>query len=300
MAQITQPPHRYSIGAAVLEAPPLSPGLYVTATPIGNLGDVTLRALETLSAAHLILCEDTRVTAKLLNRYGIRNSLSPYHDHNAAKVRPQLLARMADGQALALVSDAGSPLLSDPGYKLVQGAVEAGIAVTAIPGASAVLDALTLSALPPDRFMFCGFLPPRSGARRHFLDEVKSIEATLVMFDTTTRLADSLEDIAAVLGDREVAVGRELTKLHEEVIRGRVAEVRAALSERQSLKGEITLVIGPPGVEAKAAPQRMIDTALREAVASMPASRAASEIAKRFGLSKQEIYARLLELKEGD
>jgi 16S rRNA (cytidine1402-2'-O)-methyltransferase len=300
MAQITQPPHRYSIGAAVFEAPPLSPGLYVTATPIGNLGDITLRALETLSAAHLILCEDTRVTAKLLNRYGIRNSLSPYHDHNAAKVRPGFVARMGDGQALALVSDAGSPLLSDPGYKLVQAAVEAGIAVTAIPGASAVLGALTLSALPPDRFMFCGFLPTRSMARRHFLEELKTIDATLVMFDTATRLTGSLEDIAAVLGPRDVAVGREMTKLHEEVIRGPAIEVRTVLLQRQSLKGEITLVIGPPGIEAKATPQGMVDTALREAVATLPASRAAAEIAKRFGLSKQEAYARLLELKEAE
>lgn len=300
MAQSNQPPHRYSIGAAVFEAPPLAPGLYVTATPIGHLGDITLRALETLSAAHLILCEDTRVTAKLLNRYGIRNSLSPYHDHNAAKVRPQLLARMADGHALALVSDAGSPLLSDPGYKLVQAAVEAGLAVTAIPGASAVVDALTLSALPPDRFMFCGFLPTRSGARRHFLEEFKGIEATLIMFDTANRVCGSLEDITAVLGARDVAVGRELTKLHEEVIRGTVLEVRDALLARQSLRGEITLVIGPPGAAALATPQGMVDSALLEALQSMPASRAAADIARRFGLSKQEAYARLLELKKGD
>lgn len=300
MAQITQPPHRYSIGAAVFEAAPLSPGLYVTATPIGNLGDISLRALETLSAAHLILCEDTRVTAKLLNRYGIRSSLSPYHDHNAAKVRPGLVARMGDGQALALVSDAGSPLLSDPGYKLVQAAIEAGILVTAIPGASAVLGALTLSALPPDRFMFCGFLPTRSGARRHFLEDVKTVDATLVMFDTAGRLPESLEDIATVLGDRDVAVGRELTKLHEEVIRGPASRVRANIQERPSLKGEITLVIGPPAASALAAPQGMVDSALREALATMPASRAAAEIAKRFGLSKQEAYARLLELKEAD
>ncbi|MBL8908777.1 MAG: 16S rRNA (cytidine(1402)-2'-O)-methyltransferase [Rhizobiales bacterium] len=299
MVQITEPPHRYSIGAAVFEAPPLGPGLYVTATPIGNLGDITLRALETLSAADLILCEDTRVTAKLLNRYGIRNSLSPYHDHNAAKVRPAVLARMADGQALALVSDAGSPLLSDPGYKLVQAAVEAGIAVTAIPGASAVLDALTLSALPPDRFMFCGFLPARSGARRHFLEDLKGVHATLVMFDTAGRLAESLEDIAAILGDRDVAVGRELTKLHEQVIRGPAREVRDELLARQSLKGEITLVIAPPVADAIPAPQAMVDSALRKALETMPASRAAAEIAKRFGLSKQETYARLLELKEG-
>jgi 16S rRNA (cytidine1402-2'-O)-methyltransferase len=206
---------------------------------------------------------------------------------------------MADGQALALVSDAGSPLLSDPGYKLVQAAVEAGFAVTAIPGASAVLDALTLSALPPDRFMFCGFLPPRGGARRHFLEEVKGVAATLVMFDTAGRVTDSLEDIAAVLGARDVAVGRELTKLHEEVIRGPASEVRDALLSRPSLKGEITLVIGPPGEGNLTAPQGMVDTALREALAKMPASRAAAEVAKRFGLSKQEAYARLLELKEG-
>ena len=300
MAQSNQPPHRYSIGAAVFEAPPLAPGLYVTATPIGHLGDITLRALETLSAAHLILCEDTRVTAKLLNRYGIRNSLSPYHDHNAAKVRPTLLARMADGQALALVSDAGTPLLSDPGYKLVQASVEAGLAVTAIPGASAVVDALTLSALPPDRFMFCGFLPTRSGARRHFLEEFKGIGTTLIMFDTANRVCDSLEDIAAVLGARDIAVGRELTKLHEEVIRGTVLEVRDALLARESLRGEITLVIGPPDAAALATPQGMVDTALREALETMPASRAAADIARRFGLSKQEAYARLLELKKGD
>ena len=182
------------------------------------------------------------------------------------KCGPQLLARMAEGQALALVSDAGSPLLSDPGYKLVQAAVEAGIAVTAIPGASAVLDALTLSALPPDRFMFCGFLPNRSGARRHFLEELKTIEATLVMFDTASRGDRQPRDIAAVLGERDVAVGRELTKLHEEVIRGTAAEVREKLAARASIKGEITLVIGPPGAAASTTPQAMVDNALREAL----------------------------------
>lgn len=290
--------HRYSIGASNFEAPPLAAGLYVTATPIGNLGDITLRALETLAAASLILCEDTRVTAKLLSRYGIRNSLTPYHDHNAAKVRPGFLARIGKGEALALVSDAGSPLLSDPGYKLVQAAVEQHYTVTVIPGASAVLSALMLSALPPDRFMFCGFLPPKSGARRSFLDELKAIPATLIVFETTTRLADSLADIAAVLGDRQVAVARELTKLHEEVIRGPALALRDELMTRESLKGEITLVIAPPDAAALAVPQTMVDTALLEAAATMPAARAAGEIAKRFGLSKREAYARLLGLKE--
>jgi 16S rRNA (cytidine1402-2'-O)-methyltransferase len=291
-------PNRYSIGASNFEAPALAPGLYVTATPIGNLGDITLRALETLAAASLILCEDTRVTAKLLSRYGIRNSLAPYHDHNAAKVRPGLLARIGKGEALALVSDAGSPLLSDPGYKLVQAAIADGLPVTVIPGASAALSALTLSALPPDRFMFCGFLPTKPGARRNFLEELKAISATLVMYETAPRIADSLADIAAVLGDRQVAVARELTKLHEEVIRGGALAVHDDLAARESLKGEITLVVAPPDAAALAAPQAMVDTALLEAAATMSASGAAAEIAKRFGLSKKEAYARLLGLKE--
>jgi len=298
MATSHHPPYRYSIGASVFEAPTLAAGLYVTATPIGNLGDITLRALETLSAASLILCEDTRVTAKLLTRYGIRNSLAPYHDHNAAKVRPGLLARMAEGQALALVSDAGSPLLSDPGYKLVQAAIEAGLAVTAIPGASAVLGALTLSALPPDRFMFCGFLPAKQAARRTFLEDLKAMPATLIVFESAPRLAESLGDIEAVLGDRQVAVARELTKLHEEVIRGSASAVRTQIEARETLKGEITLAIAP--AEAAAAPQDMVDQALRDALASMPASRAAVETAKRFGISKKDAYARLLALREAD
>jgi 16S rRNA (cytidine1402-2'-O)-methyltransferase len=291
-------PKRYSIGASNFEAPTLAAGLYVTATPIGNLGDITLRALETLAAASLILCEDTRVTAKLLSRYGIRNSLAPYHDHNAAKVRPGLLARISKGEALALVSDAGSPLLSDPGYKLVHAAIAERLPVTVIPGASAALSALTLSALPPDRFMFCGFLPAKPGARRTFLEEFKAIPATLVMFDTAPRIADSLEAIAAVLGDRHVAVARELTKLYEEVIRGSALAVRDDLAARESLKGEITLVIAPPDAAALAAPQAMVDSVLLEAAAAMPAAKAAGEIAKRFGLSKKEVYARLLGLKE--
>ena len=300
MAPTHPTPHRYSIGASVFEAPTLATGLYVTATPIGNLGDITLRALETLAAASLILCEDTRVTAKLLSRYGIRNSLAPYHDHNAAKVRPGLLARIAEGQALALVSDAGMPLLSDPGYKLVQSAIAAGLPVTVIPGASAALSALALSALPPDRFMFCGFLPVKEGPRRSFLGELKAIPATLIVFESASRLTDSLNDIAIVLGDRPVAVGRELTKLYEEVIRGTASHVRDELAARASLKGEITLVIGPPEVGDLAASQDMIDTALREAAAIMPASRAAADVAKRFGLSKKEAYARLLDLRQED
>jgi 16S rRNA (cytidine1402-2'-O)-methyltransferase len=291
-------PNRYSIGASNFEAPALAAGLYVTATPIGNLGDITLRALETLAAASLILCEDTRVTAKLLSRYGIRNSLAPYHDHNAAKVRPGLLAHIGRGEALALVSDAGSPLLSDPGYKLVQAAIAESLPVTVLPGASAALSALTLSALPPDRFMFCGFLPTKPGARRNLLEELKAIPATLVMYETAPRIADSLADIAAVLGDRQVAVARELTKLHEEVIRGSALSVRDDLAARESLKGEITLVVAPPDAAALAAPQAMVDSALLEAAATMPTAKAAGEIAKRFVLSKTEAYARLLGLKD--
>jgi 16S rRNA (cytidine1402-2'-O)-methyltransferase len=298
MPHTPKPSLRYSIGAANFEAPTLPAGLYVTATPIGNLGDITIRGLETLAAVDLILCEDTRVTAKLLNRYGIRNNLAPYHDHNAAKVRPGLVARIGQGEAVALVSDAGMPLLSDPGYKLVNAVLAAGHRVTIIPGASAILTALAASALPPDRFMFCGFLPVRPGPRRAILEDVKTAQASLVFFETAPRLAETLADIADILGNRPVAVGRELTKLHEEIMRGAARDVLAGLARRDNLKGEITLVVGPPGEHSAAAHQDDVDSALRETLASMPASRAAADVARRFGLSKKQCYDRLLELRQ--
>src|SRR6202521_73128 len=215
----------YVVAGQTIVAPPLVPGLHVVATPIGNLGDVTLRALEVLAGADLIACEDTRVTRRLLDHYGITTPLAPYHEHNAAAARPKLLARLAAGDAVALVSDAGTPLISDPGFKLAREAGAAGHAVTALPGASAVLAALAVSGLPTDRFMFEGFLPAREGQRRKRIDEIKVIPATLVLFETGPRIAAALADLAAALGPREAAICRELTKLYEEVRRGDLASL---------------------------------------------------------------------------
>ena len=213
-------PRRYSIGAGQFEAEKLPAGLYVTATPIGHLGDVTLRAFATMAAVDILLCEDTRTTAKLLERYGIRTRLMAYHEHNAAKVRPAILRALGEGQAIALVSDAGMPLVSDPGYRLVADCVAEAIPVTAIPGASAVLTALALSGLPTDRFAFLGFLPTKSGERKKLLTEFMGVKATLIAFESPHRIVDALGDVARCLNNRRVAVSRELTKLHEEVLRG--------------------------------------------------------------------------------
>src|SRR6266436_3236457 len=220
----------YVLNGHSTSAPPLPAGLYLVATPIGNLRDITVRALEVLAAADLIACEDTRVTRKLLDRYGITTPLAPYHDHNAAEARPKLIARLAEGAAIALVSDAGTPLVSDPGYKLVRDARAAGASVTALPGASAVLAALTLSGLPTDRFLFEGFLPAKEGARRARINELKRIPGTLVLFETGARIAATLADLAAELGPRQAAICRELTKLYEEVRRGELGMLARAAS----------------------------------------------------------------------
>src|SRR4029079_14713424 len=209
----------YILGGRSVEIGPLAPGLHIVATPIGNLGDITVRALQALAGADLIACEDTRVSRKLLDRYGIATPPTPYHEHNAAVARPKLLRRLAEGAAVALISDAGTPLVSDPGYKLVRAARAAGHRVTALPGASAVLAGLAVAALPTDRFFFEGFLPPKQTARRARIAELARIPATLVLFETGPRLGAALADLAAGLGDREAAVCRELTKLHEEVRR---------------------------------------------------------------------------------
>ena len=224
----------------------LAPGLHIVATPIGNLGDITLRALEALAGADLIACEDTRVTRKLLDRYGIATPLTPYHEHNAAKARPMLLRRLAEGAAIALVSDAGTPLISDPGYKLVRAAQDAGHTVTALPGASAVMAALTVAGLPTDQFLFAGFLPPKEAARRARIAELARIPATLVLFEAGPRLAATLADLAAGLGEqREAALCRELTKLHEEIRRGDLATLAESYAD-DAPRGEIVLVIAPP------------------------------------------------------
>lgn len=277
----------------------MAPGLYLVATPIGNLRDITLRALDCLAGVDLIACEDTRVTAKLLSRYGITRPTLPYHDHNAAKVRPQLVERLRGGARIALVSDAGTPLVSDPGLKLVQAVVEAGLPVTALPGPSAVLAALSLAGLPTDRFLFSGFLPPREGGRRTALAELAASPASLVFFETGPRLADTLADMADVLGGaRPAAIARELTKLYEEVRRGTLADLAASYAAEDPPRGEIVIVTGPP-VEA-AATEADIDAALARALATMPVRDAADLVARSTGARRKLVYARALVLKGGD
>lgn len=272
-------------------------GLYLTATPIGHLGDVTLRALATMAAVDVLLCEDTRTTAKLLERYGIRTKLMAYHEHNAAKVRPAILRALGEGQTMALVSDAGMPLVSDPGYRLVAECLAHAIAVTAVPGASAVLTALALSGLPTDRFTFLGFLPTKSGERRKLLGEFMAVKTTLIAFESPHRIVEALVDVASVLDNRRVAVTRELTKLHEEVLRGTATEVHDVLAARASVKGEITLVIAPPEQNSLQPSDEDIEAAIGTALQSMPAAKAAAEVARRFALPKKDIYARILARK---
>ncbi len=293
-------PHSYVIGTTTYDAAKLTPGLYIIATPIGHLGDVTLRALATMAAVDVLLCEDTRTTGKLLERYAIRTKLMPYHEHNAERVRPAIMKALAEGQAYGLVSDAGMPLVSDPGYRLVNDCVAENIPVTAVPGASAVLTGLALSGLPTDRFTFVGFLPTKSGERKKLLAEFAGVKSTLVTFESPHRIVDALEDVAATLGNRRVAVTRELTKLHEEVLRGTALEVHDILKARPSVKGEITLVIAPPDANAAIASEEDIESAIDDALESMPAAKAASDVAKRFDLPKKDIYARILARRHED
>ena len=288
----------YIIGAHRFEAEPLAPGLHVVATPIGNMGDITIRALATLAAAEIVLCEDTRTSGKLMERFAIKTRLQPYHEHNAQKVRPEILERLQQGATIALISDAGMPLVSDPGYRLVKEAADRGIPVTACPGASAVLTGLALSGLPTDRFLFAGFLPQKQGERRRVLAEFAHLRATLIFFESPHRIIDTLNDLAATLPGRAVAVTRELTKLHEEVLRGSAEEIAGQLAGRPSVKGEITLIIGPPS-EDEAVSEQDLDAAITQALADMPASKAASEVAKRFNLNRQDIYQRILARKDG-
>jgi len=289
-------PRRYSITGAALEAPTAEGGLYLVATPIGNLGDISLRALELLAAADLIACEDTRVTRKLTERYGIKTPLMAYHEHNAGEARPKLLARLAEGQAIALVSDAGTPLISDPGYKLVRETVEAGHAVTALPGASAVLGALTLAGLPTDRFFFEGFLPPKQAGRQKRIAELGVIPATLVLFESGPRLAAALADLASGLGARTAAVCRELTKLHEEVRRGDLATLAQDYAEGAETRGEIVIVIAPPADNATTADD--IDELLRHALARVSVKDAVGEVALATGRPRREVYQRALDIEK--
>jgi 16S rRNA (cytidine1402-2'-O)-methyltransferase len=287
---------RYFLNGHAIAAPALAPGLHVVATPIGNLRDITLRALETLAAADVIACEDTRVTRKLIDHYGIATALTPYHEHNAAQARPKILARLAAGGAVALVSDAGTPLISDPGFKLARAARAAGHGVTALPGASALLAALTVSGLPTDRFAFEGFLPAREGQRRKRIDEIKGIPATLVLFETGPRIAGALADLAAGLGPREAAVCRELTKFYEEVRCGDLASLAAHYEAGPEPRGEIVIVIAAPGAPASDAAD--LDALLRQALGRVSVKEAVGEIAAVTGRPRREVYQRALALAQ--
>ena len=263
--------------------------LYIVATPIGNLEDITLRALRVLREVDWIACEDTRQTRKLLEHFGIAKPMVSYHDHNESGRGAELVEKLARGGSGALVSDAGTPLISDPGYRLVQAAIAAAIPVVPIPGVSAAVSALSAAGLPTDAFRFCGFLPPKSSQRRKILEQCKAETATLIFYETPHRILEALQDIAAVMGQRPVVVARELTKLHEEFLRGTAAELHAELAARPSVRGEITLLIG------KTDEVQVDDTPLEEAVRAaeqqgLPRMEAIKHVAKQRGLSKREVY----------
>ena len=295
------PPARlFTIGGHVLTAPKAVPGLHLVATPIGNLGDITLRALETLAGVDIIACEDTRITRRLTERYGISALLKQYHEHNAALARPKILEKLAQGASIALVSDAGTPLISDPGFKLVREVCAAGFAVIALPGPSSVLTALAVAALPTDRFFFEGFLPPKTTARRARLTELSRIDATLVMFDSGNRVQDTLADLGDIMGDRDAAICRELTKMHEEVRRAKVSELARTAAEMET-RGEFVLVVGPPAGDARTMSEHDLDDLLRASLRRDSVKDAVAHAVELSGRPRREIYARALELaKETD
>jgi 16S rRNA (cytidine1402-2'-O)-methyltransferase len=280
----------------------VEPGLHLVATPIGRLADITLQALHVLASADLVLCEDTRVSRKLLDHYGFSKTLWAYHDHNAAEQRPKVMAKLRAGAIVALISDAGTPLISDPGYKLVREATDNGLHVTSAPGASALLTALQLAALPTDRFAFLGFLPPRSAGRKRALKDWRETPATLVIYDTAKRIEAVLQDAADVLGDRPAAIARELTKRHEEAVRGTLASLASSVAAGEVvLKGEFVLVIGPPDAEAAAATLDL-DAELKAAMANNSVKDAVRLVSGAHGLERRKVYARALELtrEQGD
>jgi 16S rRNA (cytidine1402-2'-O)-methyltransferase len=275
-----------------MDAAKAESGLYLVATPIGNLGDITLRALEVLASVDIIACEDTRVTRKLMDRYGIETRLTPYHEHNATEARPRLLGRLADGQAIALVSDAGTPLISDPGYKLVRAACEAGHTVTALPGPSSVLAALSVAGLPTDRFFFEGFLPAKQAARQKRVAELASIPATLVLFESGSRLAAALTDLAAAFGKRAAAACRELTKLHEEVRRGDLETLARDYAAGAESRGEFVVVVAPPADDGGTSDN--VDELLLQALRRVSVKDAVGEVALATGRPRREVYQRAL------
>lgn len=289
----------YTLLGLNAEAQRIAPGLHLVATPIGNLKDITLRALEALAAADVILAEDKRVTKTLLAHYGITTPIMSYHEHNAEVVRPHVLARLNEGAALALVSDAGTPLVSDPGFRLVEAAIAEGIAVTALPGASAVLAGLVLAGLPTDRFFFEGFLPSKQTERRRRIRTLETVPGTIVFFEAPHRLAESLVDLAEVLGARPAAVARELTKKFETVRRGLLTELAHHYSEAEKPRGEIVILVAPASGEGGTIDDAQIDARLKLELEAHSARDAAALVAAELGLQKRRVYARAL-LLAGD
>lgn len=297
---MSEPPSHIP-GEASRRAPapqPPEPGLNIVSTPIGNLRDITLRALDALAGADRVYAEDTRVAARLLDAYGISARVLPYHDHNGAKMRPGILEALAAGERIVLISDAGTPLISDPGYKLVREAVDAGYPVRALPGASALLTGLAAAGLPSDAFFFAGFLPPKAGARRNRLKDLSAIPGTLVFYETGPRIAACLADISQTLGDREIVVARELTKKFEEYRRGPASVVARYYQDQGAPKGEITLFVAPPGDEIPEALD--IDAELSSLIVSQGVKGAATLLAQRTGLNKRDLYARAQAIKDGE
>ncbi len=286
----------FLIGQAEMPARPLAAALYLVATPIGNLGDVTLRALETLAAADVLACEDTRVTRTLLARYGIRQRPVAYHEHNAAEAGPRLLAALQQGRSVALVSDAGTPLVSDPGFRLVEAVRAEGIPVVPVPGPSAALAALTASGLPTDAFFFAGFLPVKGGPRATRLEELSTVPGTLIFFESPNRLPEALAAMREALGDRPAAVCRELTKTFEEVRAAQLSVLAAHYAESGPPRGEVVVCVGPP-LPAEAPAASDVDALLLSLAAELGSSKAAAEAARQTGLKKPDLYRRLMELK---
>ena len=298
---VSEQPHTrsYALSGEKLSAPKARCGLYLVATPIGNLGDITLRALETLAGVDVIACEDTRITRRLTERYGITARLAPYHEHNAAEMRPKILEQLTQGASIALVSDAGTPLISDPGFKLVREVCAAGLSVTALPGPSSVLAALSVAALPTDRFFFEGFLPPKQTARRTRLSELARLDATLVLFESGSRVQDTLADLAAIMGARDAAICREMTKLHEEISRGLLSEL-AQSADTLETRGEFVLVIGPKAEGSEIMTAKEIDDLLRDRLARDSVKDAVAHAVEVSGRPRRELYARALELSKAN
>ncbi len=288
----------YVVGGTTMRARPLEPALYIVSTPIGNLGDMTLRGIETLAAADMLACEDTRVTRVLLDRYGIARRPVSYHEHNAAEAGPKLIAALLAGKSVALVSDAGTPLVSDPGFRLVGEAREAGIRVVPVPGASAVLAALAASGLPTDAFMFCGFLPSKHGQKQSKLESLKTIDATLVFYESPNRTAATLADMAAVFGaEREGAPCRELNKAYETIVPASLGELAQRFDGEDRIRGEVVLLVGPPAEETVPQSAEDIDALLLSLAQELPPSKAAGEAARMTGGQKSVLYQRLMQLK---